>query len=130
MDLDGFDIERAVVRISRWLLLVALLGAAVGSALRGWRWGLAFLLGAGASYINFRWIHRLVNSLGDAAAKRKPPRARVAVLLGLRYLLLGAGAYAILRFSTLSLAAVLLGLFVSVAAVILEILFELIYART
>jgi len=35
-----------------------------------------------------------------------------------------------LRFSTLSLAAVLLGLFVSVAAVILEILFELIYART
>jgi len=102
----------------------------VGSALRGWRWGLAFLLGAGASYINFRWIHRLVNSLGDAAAKRKPPRARVAVLLGLRYLLLGAGAYAILRFSTLSLAAVLLGLFVSVAAVILEILFELIYART
>jgi hypothetical protein len=54
----------------------------------------------------------------------------VAVFLGLRYLLLGAGGYAILNFSALSLAAAAVGLFVPVAAVILEVLFELIYAGT
>jgi hypothetical protein len=54
----------------------------------------------------------------------------VAVILGLRYLLLGLGAYAILKFSEISLMAALVGLFVSTGAVILEILIELIYART
>jgi hypothetical protein len=57
------------------------------------------------------------------------PGARLAVWLGARYLLLGAGAYALVRFSTISLPAALAGLFVSVAAVIVEILFQLVYAR-
>jgi hypothetical protein len=70
-----------------------------------------------------------VNALGDTAGG-KPPRASVAVILGLRYLLLGLGAYAILKFSEISLTAALVGLFVSTGAVILEILIELIYART
>jgi hypothetical protein len=70
-----------------------------------------------------------VNSLGRAAAG-KPPKIRVAVFLGLRYLLLAAGGYVILNFTTLSLAAGLIGLFVPAAAVILEILFELVYAGT
>ena len=44
--------------------------------------------------------------------------------------LLGLGAYAIVRFSEISLTAALVGLFAPAAAVILEILVELIYART
>ena len=95
----------------------------------GWRWGLGYILGAAAGYLNFRWLKKLVDSLGEAASG-KPPRARVAVFLGLRYLLLGAGGYVILNFSALSMAAAAVGLFVPVAAVILEILFELIYAGT
>ena len=86
-------------------------------------------LGAAAGYLNFRWLKRLVDSL-DEAARGKPPKARVAVFLGLRYLLLAAGGYVILNFSSLSLAAALIGLFVPAAAVVLEILFELIYAGT
>jgi hypothetical protein len=50
--------------------------------------------------------------------------------MGLRYLLLAAGAYAIVNFTSLSLPAALMGLFVPVAAVILEIVFELIYASS
>src|SRR4029077_643670 len=95
----------------------------------GWRWSAGFLAGALVSYLSFRGFERVVNSLGPATEAR-PPRARVAILMGVRYLLLAAGAYAIVRFSTLSLTAALLGLFVSAAAVILEILYELIYART
>ena len=47
----------------------------------------------------------------------------------MRYILLGGGAYVILKYSAISLPAALAGLFVSVAAVIAEILFELAYAR-
>jgi hypothetical protein len=86
-------------------------------------------LGALASYANFRWLKQMVSALSDAAAS-KSPGTRFAVIFGLRFLLLGISAYAIFNFSTLSLAAAFVGLFVSVTAVILEILYELIYART
>ena len=102
---------------------------------RWWRWPSAdgapradFLLGAAASYLNFRWLKRVVDALGKAA-EGDPPRPRMAVFLGLRYVLLALGAYVILKGSVISLPAALAGLFVSVAAVILEILFELVYAR-
>jgi hypothetical protein len=42
---------------------------------------------------------------------------------------LGLGGYVIVKFFRLSLAAALLGLFVAVAAVLLEIAYEIIYAR-
>lgn len=127
MDLDQQFFDRALGRIMRWMLLMMSAGGVAATVYGGWRWGLGYLLGATASYLNFHWLKQLVNSLGEAAAGR-PPRARVAVVLGLRSLLLGMAGYVILNYSTLSLTAALTGLFVSTAAVILEMLFELIYA--
>jgi hypothetical protein len=118
-----------VGRILRLTLALTVLGSAVYFAKSGWRGGCGFLLGGLISYVNFRWLKRTVYALGETAGG-KPPRARVAVFLGLRYLLLGGGAYAILKFSEISLKAALVGLFVPTAAVILEILIELIYAGT
>jgi hypothetical protein len=129
MDPDQWFYGRALARIQSLILFVGGAGVIVTAIYGGWRWAVGFVLGAVASYVNFRWLKQLVNSLGEAAAG-KPPRARVAVMLGLRYLLLAAGGYVILNFSALSLAAALMGLFVPVAAVVLEILFELVYART
>lgn len=103
-------------------------GAVAALALGGWPAAGGFLAGSVASYLNFRWLKRLVEALGPGTAG-KPPRARVAVFLGLRYALLGLGGYVILKSSVISLPAALAGLFVSVAAVILEIVFELAYAR-
>jgi hypothetical protein len=123
------NLDRAVERILRLTLALTVLGAAVYFAKGGWRAGCGFLLGGSISYLNFRWLKRTVYSLGETAGG-KPPRARVAVFLGLRYLLLGGGAYAILKFSEISLNAALVGLFVPTAAVILEILIELIFARS
>ena len=123
------DLERAVGRISRFTLALTVSGAIVYFAIGGWRGGVGFLLGGMVAYLNFRWLKKTVYALGEAATG-KPPRARVAVFLGLRYLLLGLAAYVILRFSEISLTACMVGLFVPTAAVILEILFELIYART
>jgi hypothetical protein len=71
-------------------------------------------------------LKRVVAALGATAQARPSPR--FAILIGLRYLLLAAGAYAIVTFTSLSLPAALTGLFVPVAAIMLEIIFELIYA--
>ncbi len=128
MDLDQVFYVRAVGRILRILLVIGAAGALAAFVLGGWSWGAGFLAGAGASYLNFHWLRQTVESLGRGAPPK--PRVRAAILLGLRYLLLASGAYAILRFSSLSLPAALVGLFVAVAAVIAEIIFELIYAGT
>jgi hypothetical protein len=123
------DLDRAVGRIGSLTLALIVLGAAGYFIIRGWRAGCGFLLGGLISYLNFQWIKRTVYALGETVG-RKPPRKRVAVFLGLRYLLLGLGAYVILKFSEISLSAALVGLFAPAAAVILEILIELIYAGT
>lgn len=119
----------AVRRIHLWMAITAVAGTAAGLVLGGWPGAGGFLLGAAISWLNFRWLKRLTDSLGAATASGSPPRARAAVFLGLRYALLALVAYVILRFSVLSLTALLGGIFVSVAAVILEIVFELLYAR-
>ena len=128
MDPDQLFYGRALARIQFLMVFLGGAGMVVAAVYGGWRWAAGYLLGAIASYVNFRWLKQIVSALSDAATSRSPG-TRVAVIFGLRYLLLGIGAYAILNFSTLSLAAAFFGLFVSVAAVILEILYELMYAR-
>ena len=116
--------DRAVARIWKLIWAIGAGGAFALVAWRGWWWGAGWLIGTAVSALNFRWLKQLVDGIGGAAAK-----PRKAVFLGMRYVLLGGGAYVILRFSAISLPAALSGLFVSVAAVILEILLELAYAR-
>jgi hypothetical protein len=122
---DDRFFERALDRIAKATFAMAAGGVILATLWRGWTWGAGFALGAGASWVNFRVLKQVVDALGES----RPTRKRVAILAGLRYALLGGGAYAILRFSSVSLTATLLGLFVSVAAVIVEICFELVYAR-
>jgi len=125
---DGADPEQAhfdrgMRRIARGSVGVAAAGCLVCLVWRGWKWAVAYLLGAAASYLNFRWLERVVDALGATLSARPSPK--FAILIGLRYVLLGAGAYVIVNFTSLSLAAALVGLFVPVAAVIGEIVFEL-----
>ena len=128
MDPDQAFYDSALRRIARWALALAAAGCLVSMLWKGWTWAVAYLVGATASYLNFHWLKRVVDALGGTAQARPSPR--FAILIGLRYLLLAAGAYAIVTFTSLSLPAALTGLFVPVAAVILEIIFELIYAPT
>jgi ATP synthase I subunit len=128
MDSEQALYENGPRRITRISAVLAVAGCLACLILRGWKWGLGYLLGAAASHLNFRWLKRVVDSLGESTRRR--PGAKFAILMGLRYLLLAAGAYVIVNFTSLSLPAALAGLFVPVAAVILEIVFELIYASS
>lgn len=117
---------RAIRRILRFMGLLAAVGTVVALLWRGWRSGAGFAVGSAIAWINFLWLKRLTESLGASHAKRS---SASAVLMGSRYLLLAGIAYVILRFTKISLPATLTGLFVSLGAVLLEILFELVYAR-
>lgn len=115
--------ERGLHRITWIILALGIAGAAVLIAVRGFRFGFGFLVGAGFSYLSFwRW-QRVLSAIGPGF---KP---QSSVRLMLRILLLVALAYVIIRFLELNIAAAALGLFVSAAAVIIEIIYELIYAR-
>jgi hypothetical protein len=125
-DSEELFFERAQERISKAMFAITAGGIITAWAWHGWTWGAGFALGAAASWLNFRWLKQVVDVLGS----KRPTRKRIAVLAGLRYLLLGGGAYAILHYSPVSLAAALTGLFAAVGAVIIEILYELTYARS
>ena len=114
--------ERVTSRIFKVTLAISGAGTLAALAWRGWRVGAGFALGAAISWINFRWLKHAVDSLSGKRA-----RPRLAVLAGFRYLLLGGVAYAILRYSSISLRGTLAGLFVSVTAVIVELFFEVVY---
>jgi ATP synthase I chain len=122
---DDQFFERALGRIAKVTLALAAGGLIAAAGWGGWSWAAGFALGAAVSWLNFRWLKQVVDALGQS----RPTRKRVAILAGLRYALLGGGAYVILRFSSVSMTAALVGLFVSVAAVVIEICFELVYAR-
>ena len=117
--------ESAVERIGKSAFAIAAGGLIAVTVLRGWTWGAGFAIGAIASWLNFRLLKQIVDALGQ----KRPVRKRLVAMAALRYALLGGGAYVIMRFSSISWIATLIGLFVAVAAVIVEICFELLYAR-
>jgi hypothetical protein len=111
-------------------MLVLTLGGAVGAFyLHGTPWGVGFLVGSIISILNFRSFEKIVAMTGTVADGR-PPKRKSAVFLGLRYFVFAAVAYGIIRVFEANFLAALVGFFVCVAAVIFEILYELIYAGT
>jgi TRAP-type C4-dicarboxylate transport system permease small subunit len=118
---DG-SFEPTITRLVKLMAAITVVGTAATLAWRGWKWAAGFAVGAAISGLNFYWLKRLTDSLGSTRVRR-----RSAVFLASRYIVLGLMAYVILRYSSISLPAALAGLFVSTAAVIVEILFELKY---
>ena len=116
--------DRFIRRVTWIILALALTGSVVIAIVKEIRIGLAFLIGATVSYGSFWGWRQLVDALAPG------PKKRSAVPFMVRILLLIALAYAIIRFLGLNVAAAASGLLVSAAAVLLELIFELIYAGT
>lgn len=125
--MSGDSYERAVQRIIRFSLALGVAGAIATLIVRGPRAALGFLVGTALSFVNIRALTTVVNAVGGSLA----PSLRASVLfLALRYLIFIGVIYVIVKVLKITPAAVLAGLLVTFAAVMLEALYELIYART
>lgn len=102
----------------------------VGTAVVAWQWGgaeaLAFALGGALAYANYRWIVAVVDAL--VRAQRAAVSRRVYLKLFLPLVLLAAVLYVIFSRSLLSVAGFLGGLFLLVAGVLVEAMYEVFLA--
>ena len=121
---DQVFYDRFIRRVNWMIVGLGVAGSAILALSKGARVGLAFLIGATGSYVSFWGWQRVAEALTPSSKK---PRSYGFIL---RIVVLFVLAYAIIRFLGLSFAAVVSGLLVSAAAVLLELIFELIYART
>ncbi len=119
------DLTRLWLGARRALLALAVAGTAAGLGLSGWRWAASFLAGVAAGYLNFSSLHHISAAIGAGRTTRET--ARGAVFLTFRYLLLGAGAYAIVKVFEMNVIAALVGFLAPVAAIAWETAYELIH---
>jgi hypothetical protein len=115
-----------------WMTLAFGLGGAATVLVRwGWRAGVGVAIGAALAWLNFRWLKQGVAALVKiSTAQANSDQARVplsvyAKFFG-RFALLLVVVYVILSRSWLPVAAVLGGLFAVVAAVMAELMWELV----
>jgi hypothetical protein len=118
--------ERALKRMLRLSLAVGAAGVIVAFILYGPRIAAGFLLGATFSLLNLRWWTGVAEAIGGSG---KAPIRGSAGLLAMRYLLVAGAIYVIVKFLKITPAALLVGLLVSVAAVMLEALYELVASK-
>ena len=116
----------ALDRIRHFMMALAL----VLTLTAWWRFGvrpaLGFACGCAIAYLNFYWLKRVISALADRAtgtAARQSGEGVVARFL-LRYILMAVAAYAILTVFPKSLNGLLVGLFLPVAGIACEAVYE------
>lgn len=121
------EFDKGIARVPVLIAVLGLVGSGVAWRMGGLLYAGSFLAGAVAAYFNFRLLERFVNRLGRLAAAEpgKPPKAS-ATWVFIQFALLVAGAFVILRLSGFNVVAGIFGFLVCPAAVMLEILYELI----
>jgi hypothetical protein len=120
MKTDAPAVARRIYTIMAALTSSGIIGAFVV-------WGaaeaLGFAAGAAISFANAWWMHRVSMSIGQEAEKPKG----APLLAVFRYLMMLGILYVILDYSEPGFLAALAGCFVHIAAVVLEVVFELTY---
>jgi hypothetical protein len=118
--------EGAYARIVRIMLVVAVVGS-VGALVRfGWRVGAGAAIGCALAGVNFLWMKRAITAFtGRLAEPQAADSAKgSATRFAARYGLIAAVAYVIFKSSIVSLSGVLVGLFLPVAAILAEAVYE------
>jgi hypothetical protein len=119
---DVLKLERIIPRLLRNILVLSIL--LLGPAFWFYRvpGAIGFVFGAAVSYVNFRSLSRGVEGLTarivDQHSREKG--GRIIMRFAVRYLLVGAVAYAIFKSSSLAFSGFLWGLCVPVAALMAE----------
>ncbi len=115
-------VDLSVTRITRIALVLGTVGLLATWIVAGPREALGFLVGTTLSLITIRSWFKLAGSLG---ADGSVPGGGAAVFLVLRYLLIAGAIYATIRVLKSSPAVLIVGLLVSFAAVLLDLIYGL-----
>jgi len=116
----------AIARIPRFMLAVAVLFSAAAWWRLGWRIALGFACGCAIAYLNFHWLEKVVSALADRATQSGYRQSSGGIVFRflLRYFLMALAAYAIFSVSPASLYGLLAGLFLPVAGIVCEAVYE------
>jgi hypothetical protein len=117
----------ALERIRRFLLILGAMGLLVCVVRFGTVVAAGFLVGGSISYINHRWLERVVGALGEriTTGQSSERGGGIVVRALLRYLLIAAGAYVIFRISQAALYGFLGGICLTIAAIACEAAVEI-----
>ena len=121
---------RALVRIRRFMIAISGIGLLVCAILFRWPVTAGFLAGAVISYINHRWLERMVDALGErvTTGESKERGGGIALRALLRYVFIAVGAYVIFSVSLAALYGFLSGVCLPVAAIVCEAAVEVFVA--
>ncbi len=112
------DLARAEARLLRWMAACTVAGL-VGALLGGQvRFAAGFMMGAALAILNYFWLHQAVEALMKAGQSR--PSKFVAAKFLMRYPLAFAAVFVFYRSGGLPFTAILAGLFVPAAGVLIE----------
>ncbi|HVO81095.1 MAG TPA: ATP synthase subunit I [Terriglobales bacterium] len=116
----------ALTRISRFMVVLAVLCAAGAWWRFGWPAALGLVSGCAIAYLNFHWLKRVVDALAEGVTRsgQRPSGGRVVLRFVLRYLLAVAAAYVLFRLAPATMAGFLAGLFLPVGAILCEAAYE------
>lgn len=120
------DFDRGIARVPPLIVALGVVGTVAAWWLGGASYAGPFLVGAAAAWLNFRLLEAFVNRLGRlaVAASAKPPRM-AGIKLFIQFASCVLGAFVILRISGFNIAAAFCGFLVCPAAVMLELVYEL-----
>jgi hypothetical protein len=117
----------ALDRIRRFMAVLAPLLVAACWWKFGFRPAVGLAFGCLIAYVNFYWLKRVISGFVDRAAGTQTSQSSDGIVFRflLRYVLMAVGAYVILTVSPASLNGLLAGLFLPVAAIACEAVYEL-----
>jgi len=122
----------ALQRIGRFMSALAPLLVAAAWWRFGVRSAVGFAFGCVIAHVNFHWLKRVIAGFADRATGAATSQSGQGIVFRflLRYVLMALGAYVILTVSPASLNGLLAGLFLPVAAIGCEAVYELYVALT
>ncbi len=120
-------LDRALPRIRRFLLVLAVLGIALCAASFRWPVTIGFLAGAIISYLNQSWLEQAIQALGEriTSGQSRERGGGIVLRAALRYVLIAGGAYVIFNVSLAALYGFLGGVCLPIAAIACEVAVEL-----
>ncbi|MBZ5568642.1 MAG: ATP synthase subunit I [Acidobacteriia bacterium] len=120
----------AMDRIRRFMAVIGVIATIAVWIAFGWKVAVGLALGCMIAWVNFYWLKQAVGALADrvTATGRGQSSSGVVARFLLRYALIALAGYAIFRVSRDSLYGLLGGLFLTVAAILCEAVYEVVVA--